>query len=78
VTAGDAYLLPHQGYLTVRSTATAEVVAQGVVTGRTNAKMIVRCGQKDVRLRKDGNWLNGATPVLVTCMQHTTVTIQPD
>jgi len=78
VTAGDAYLLSHQGYLTVRSTTTAEVVVQGVVAGRTNTKMLVRCGQKkDVRLRKDGSWLNGGTAVLVTCMQHTTVTIQP-
>lgn len=76
VLAGDAYLLSYQGYLTVRSNTKADVAVQGVVSGKTNFKMMVRCGQRNVRLRKsDGSWLTEGAPILITCMQHTVTTI---
>ncbi len=76
VLAGDAYLLSYQGYLTVRSNTKADVAVQGVVSGKTNFKMMVRCGQRNIRLRKsDGSWLTEGAPILITCMQHTVTTI---
>lgn len=76
VLAGDAYLLSYQGYLTVRSNTKADVAVQGLVNGKTNFKMMVRCGQRNVRLRKsDGTWLTEGAPILITCMQHTVTTI---
>lgn len=76
VLTGDAYLLSYQGYLTIRSNTKADVVLQGVVSGKTNFKMMVRCGQRNVRLRQsDGSWLTEGTPITITCMQHTVTTI---
>ena len=76
VMGGDAYLLSYQGYLTVRSNTKADVVLQGVTSGKTNFKMMVRCGQRNVRLRQtDGTWLTEGVPITITCMQHTVTTI---
>jgi len=77
--AADATLLSFQAYLTVSSTVDAEVVVQGVGVGRTNEKLLVRCGQKNVRLRETaGVWLTAGTALRITCMQHITATIKPD
>ncbi len=71
-------LLSFQAYLTVASAADAEVVVQGQSAGRTNARLMVRCGPRNVRLRGEGSkWLTDGQHVQITCMQHTKVAIDP-
>jgi hypothetical protein len=70
-------LLSYQGGLTVRSSADAEVVVHGQSAGRTNQRLVVRCGSKNVRLRGGTEWMSPGEHVHVVCMQETTVTIEP-
>ncbi|HTJ80411.1 MAG TPA: hypothetical protein VL400_01775, partial [Polyangiaceae bacterium] len=71
-----AALLSFQGYLTVESTQDAEVVVQGQSAGRTNTRLLVRCGPRNVRLRgPDQAWLSEGEHVQIECMKHTHVTI---
>jgi hypothetical protein len=71
-------LLSFQAYLTVTSAADAEVVVQGQSAGRTNTRLMVRCGPRNVRLRGEGSkWLSDGQHVQITCMQHTKVAIDP-
>jgi hypothetical protein len=71
-------LLSFQAYLTVKSSADATVVVQGAEVGRTNQRLMVRCGPRNVRLRgDDGGWLSPGEPVHLRCMQHTRVAIEP-
>ncbi len=74
----DGTLLSFQGHLTVTSSTDAEVVVHGQSAGRTNERLLVRCGSKNVRLRKGASeWLSPGQHVHVVCMQHTKVTIDP-
>jgi len=71
-----AALLSFQGYLTVTSSGDAEVVVQGQPAGRTNTRLLVRCGPRNVRLQSDdAKWLSEGQHVQIDCMQHTHVTI---
>ncbi len=71
-------LLSFEGALTVKSSADAEVVVHGQPVGRTNQRLVVRCGSKNVRLRTEGTkWISEGQHVHVVCMQDTTVTIEP-
>ena len=71
-------LLSFEGALTVKSSADAEVVVHGQAAGRTNQRLVVRCGSKNVRLRAEGTkWITEGQHVHVVCMQDTTVTIEP-
>jgi hypothetical protein len=67
----------YQGYLTVQSSASADVVVQGVASGRTNERLLVRCGPRNVRLREGTSWLTDGEHVQITCMQHTVVAFEP-
>lgn len=72
----DPSLLSFQAYLTVSSSVDAEVVVQGVGVGRTNQKLLVRCGPRNIRLRATGGaWLSEGTHAKIECMHHTTVHI---
>jgi hypothetical protein len=74
----DATLLSFQAHLTVSSSIDAEVVVQGVGVGRTNQKLLVRCGPRNVRLRDAGGaWLSEGTHAQLECMHHTRLTIAP-
>lgn len=68
-------LLSFQGHLTVRSAADAEVVVQGQPIGRTNERLLARCGPRNVRLRDAGEWITPGQHVRIACMKHTTVQI---
>ncbi len=69
-------LLSFEGALTVSSKTDAEVVLQGASVGRTNQRLVVRCGPKNVRLRTGITWLSPGQPVQITCMQENAVTIE--
>jgi hypothetical protein len=70
-----AALLSFQGYLTVAWPTDAEVFVQGNSVGRTNTRILVRCGSKNVRIKSgDGAWLSAGEHVHVVCMKHTTMT----
>lgn len=72
----DPSLLSFQAYLTVSSAVDAEVVVQGVGVGRTNQKLLVRCGPRNVRLRATGGaWLSEGTHAKLECMHHTALQI---
>jgi hypothetical protein len=72
-----AALLSFQGYLTVASAKDAEVVVQGQSAGRTNTRLLVRCGPRNVRLRgSDQAWLSDGEHVQIECMKHTHVAIE--
>jgi hypothetical protein len=69
-------LLSFQSFLTVESAGDAMVVVQGQEVGRTNQRVVVRCGPKNVRLRgPDGRWVSEGVAVQITCMQHVIVPI---
>jgi len=71
-------LLSFEAHLTVRSSIDAEVVVQGVLTGRTNSKLQARCGMRNIRLRgADGAWMTPGDAVRVACLRHTTITLEP-
>lgn len=71
-------LLSFQGFLTIRSSVDAVVVLQGQDVGRTNQRLVVRCGPKNIRLRGEGSrWLTDGEPERVTCMEHTVAAIEP-
>ena len=71
-------LLSYEAYLTVSSSVDAEVFVQGVLAGRTNARLLVRCGTRNVRLRKDGGtWLTKGEAMKVPCMKAATVNVEP-
>jgi hypothetical protein len=74
-----AKLLSYLGFLVVRSTADADVYVQGVRLGTTNQKLEARCWTRNVRLREknDGAWLTPGAPVTITCMDTTTVRMDP-
>jgi hypothetical protein len=69
--------LSFQGYLTVSSSASAEVVVQGQAAGSTNERLTTRCGPRNVRLRRDGAWISPGEHVRIACMMHTTVRVEP-
>jgi len=72
----DPSLLSFQAYLTVSSAVDAEVVVQGVGVGRTNQKLLVRCGPRNIRLRATGGaWLSEGTHAKLECMHHTSLQI---
>ncbi|NUO48235.1 MAG: hypothetical protein HOV80_05180 [Polyangiaceae bacterium] len=74
----DKPLLSYEAALTVTSSIDAEVVVQGISIGRTNKRLVTRCGPKNVRLRVEGKgWVSPGQPVHITCMQSTSVTIEP-
>ncbi len=76
--AAASALLSFQGALTVVSSVDADVVLQGQTVGRTNQRLVVRCGPKNVRLRDaTGKWLTPGEPARVACMQETKLTLQP-
>ncbi len=69
-------LLSYEAYLTVSSSSDAEVLVQGVLAGRTNERLLVRCGSRNVRLRKsDGTWLTKGEALKVPCMKATTLRV---
>ena len=70
-------LLSFQAYLVVHSSASADVVVQGVQVGRTNEPLLVRCGPKNVRLRTTAAWITDGQHVHIDCMQLTQVDISP-
>lgn len=73
-----AKLLSYEAYLTVSSSVDAEVLVQGVLAGKTNTWLLVRCGSRNVRLRKsDGAWLTKGEAMKVPCMKATTLTVEP-
>jgi hypothetical protein len=61
-------LLSFQAFLTVHSNADVEVVVQGQPAGRTNQRLLVRCGPRNVRLRDDKGWRSPGEHVQLTCM----------
>lgn len=73
-------LLSYEGYLTVTSTADAEVYVQGKHVGPTNRRLVSKCYQRFVRLKKgtDGDWITPGRPVRIACMSSTTVEINPE
>ena len=75
-----ARLLSYEGYLTVTSTADAEVYVQGKHVGRTNERLVSKCYQRFVRLKKgtNGPWITPGRPVRIACMSSTTVEINPE
>lgn len=75
-----AELLSYEGYLTVTSTADAEVYVQGKHVGPTNQRLVSKCYQRFVRLKKgtDGEWITPGRPVRIACMSSTTVEIDPE
>jgi hypothetical protein len=78
VSSAAGSLLSFQGALTVVSSVDADVVLQGQTVGRTNQRLVVRCGPKNVRLRDaTGKWLTPGQPMRVACMQETSLTLQP-
>jgi len=72
-------LLSFQGYLTVRSSAAAEVYVKGVSIGPTNQRNVSHCRQKYVRLGvpPGPRWLSPGQTVSIPCRGETTVTIEP-
>jgi len=60
-----------------RGGSDAEVVVQGQSVGRTNERLLTRCGPRNVRLRKDGAWLSPGEHVRIVCMKHTSITVAP-
>ncbi len=71
-------LLSYEAYLTVSSSVDAEVFVQGILAGRTNARLLVRCGSRNIRLRKGtGTWLTKGEAMKVPCMKATTVSVEP-
>ncbi|MEQ9323154.1 MAG: hypothetical protein RIF41_28565, partial [Polyangiaceae bacterium] len=75
-----AELLSYEGYLTVTSSADAEVYVQGMHVGPTNKRLVSKCYQRFVRLKKgtNGEWITPGRPVRIACMSSTTVEINPD
>jgi hypothetical protein len=75
-----AELLSFQGYLTVRSSADAEVYVKGVSIGPTNQRNVSHCRQKFVRLGvpPGPRWLSPGKTVDVACRGETTVAIEPE
>ncbi len=75
-----AKLLSFQGYLTVKSSVSAEVYVKGVSIGPTNHKNISHCRQKFVRLGQPPGprWLTKGATVQIPCRAETTVTLEPD
>lgn len=70
-------LLSFQAWLTVKSPVDAEVVVQGQPVGRTNQRLLTRCGPRNVRLRHDGSWLSPGEHVRIVCMEHTEIHVNP-
>jgi hypothetical protein len=72
-------LLSYEGFLTVRSSAKAEVYVQGKHIGPTNQRLVSRCYQRFVRLKDadSGKWITSGQPVRIACMASTTVEIEP-
>lgn len=73
----EAGLLSFQAHLTVVSSIDAEVVVQGQPVGRTNEKILVRCGPRNVRLQDERGWRSAGQHVPITCMHAVTVPIEP-
>ena len=73
-------LLSYEGYLLVRSSATAEVFVQGKDLGPTNTWLRSRCTQRNVRIGLPGpKWLSATgLAVRIACRGLTDVTIEPD
>lgn len=70
-------LLSFQGHLTVQSTVDAEVVVQGQPAGRTNQRILTRCGPRNVRLRNGTTWITEGEHVRIVCMKHTSIRLEP-
>lgn len=71
-------LLSFEAHVTVRSSVDAEVVVQGRAVGKTNQRLLTRCGPRNVRLRTaTGAWLTAGQHVRITCMMHTAIRLEP-
>lgn len=69
-------LLSFQGYLTVNSKQDADVYINGANAGRTNTRLLTRCGIKNIRLKgRDGMWKTDGAAVKIVCIRHTTITL---
>jgi hypothetical protein len=75
-----AELLSFQGYLTVCSNRDLDVYATGVHLGKTNQKLLARCGLKFVRLGEGAppDWKSKGHTVYVACRGPTRVQIDAD
>jgi DNA-binding response OmpR family regulator len=72
-------LLHNQGYLTVTSSAEADVYATGFKIGRTNQKNKSRCYLRYVRLGQGDppRWISPGITVAVKCQGLTSVALEP-
>ncbi len=70
----------NQGYLVVNSSASVDVYATGVHTGKANQKNIVKCGLRWVRLGTEPGpvWVSEGRTVDVKCQSVTLVNLEPN
>jgi hypothetical protein len=73
-------LLSYEGYLLVRSSATAQVFVQGKDLGPTNVWLRSRCTQRFIRIAAMPGlkWMSSGLGVRIACRGLTDVTIEPE
>ncbi|MBM4376810.1 MAG: hypothetical protein FJ095_17145 [Deltaproteobacteria bacterium] len=76
----DRKLLSFESHLVVRSSIDTNVYMHGVVIGRTNQRMVVRCRWQNLRLGVDPGpfWISKLRVEYLPCMLAHTVTIEPE